>query len=278
MSSSYAATMSPPVMAAAPSFLRVCGAAHNGSKAYRHDDRAVKILEQFRVTCRHPKIVRGGIFLGKVPLGIEVSAKGRIETAVMSYDDSEYSTIGCMDLALERLEGIQALKTAAVKRPIRGDKLFVQVVNGLAREIVRAGSERITFPAEPELCRIFGVSRTVLREAVKVLEAKGLVEVGHGQGVKSRDRANWNHLDPDVLNWQCEYGADEVFLRNMSEVRRFWSPRLPRLLPSGATMPPSHASEPGSCKWKSMLMTRKPTLRPTWPFTMRSSRLAATIS
>jgi len=97
-------------------------------------------------------------------------------------------------------------------------------VNGLAREIVRAGSERIVFPAEPELCRMLGVSRTVLREAVKVLEAKGLVEVGHGQGVKSRDRANWNHLDPDVLNWQCEFGADEVFLRNMSEVREFLEP------------------------------------------------------
>ena len=143
----------------------------------------------------------------------------------MSYDDSGNSTIGCMCLPLESLvRGLQVLKTEAVKRPIRGDKLFVQVVNGLAREIVRAGSERIIFPAEPELCRMLGVSRTVLREAVKVLEAKGLVEVGHGQGVKSRDRANWNHLDPDVLNWQCEFGANEVFLRNMSEVREILEP------------------------------------------------------
>ena len=38
----------------------------------------------------------------------------------------------------------------------------------------------------------------------------GLGEVGHGQGVKSRDRANWNHLDPDVLNWQWELGAERV--------------------------------------------------------------------
>jgi DNA-binding FadR family transcriptional regulator len=130
-----------------------------------------------------------------------------------------------MGLPSESLDrGLQDLKAGAIKRSIRGDRLFVQVVNGLAREIVRAGSERITFPAEPELCRIFGVSRTVLREAVKVLEAKGLVEVGHGQGVRSHDRANWNHLDPDVLNWQCEFGADEVFLRNMSEVRQILEP------------------------------------------------------
>jgi len=130
-----------------------------------------------------------------------------------------------MSLQLESLErGLQDLNAEDTKRPIRGDKLFVQVANGLAREIVRAGSERIDFPAEPELCRMLGVSRTVLREAVKVLEAKGLVEVGHGQGMRSRDRAGWNHLDPDVLNWQCEFGADEAFLRNMSEVREFLEP------------------------------------------------------
>jgi len=130
-----------------------------------------------------------------------------------------------MSLQLESFErGSQDLKTANGKRPSRGDKLFVQVANSLAREIVRAGSERIIFPAEPELCRRLGVSRTVLREAVKVLEAKGLVEVGHGQGMKSRDRASWNHFDPDVLNWQCEFGADEAFLRNMSEVREFLEP------------------------------------------------------
>lgn len=116
------------------------------------------------------------------------------------------------------------LETDGVKRSLGGERLSVQVANQLAREIVRAGPERISFPAEPELCRAFGVSRTVLREAMKVLEAKGLVEVGHGQGVRSRERAGWNHLDPDVLNWQCDFGADEVFLRNMSEVREILEP------------------------------------------------------
>ena len=130
-----------------------------------------------------------------------------------------------MSVQLESTRRVfQDLKMEAVKRSLRGDRLFVQVVNGLAREIIRAGSEHIIFPAEPELCRILRVSRTVLREAVKVLEAKGLVDVGHGQGVKSRDRANWNHLDPDVLNWQCEFGADEEFLCNLSEVREILEP------------------------------------------------------
>lgn len=140
------------------------------------------------------------------------------------------STIGSMALPLETLpKRPRGLKTDAVKRSLRVDRLFVQVVNGLAREIVQAGSERIIFPAEPQLARSLGVSRTVLREAVKILEAKGLVEVGHGQGVKSRNPADWNHLDPDVLNWLCEFGADEAFLRNMNEVREILEPRAAAL-------------------------------------------------
>jgi len=145
----------------------------------------------------------------------------QLQSRMMTGDDS----IGAMGLQLESFaKGLQDLKTVDADQPIRGSKLFVQVANGLAREIVRAGTERIVFPAEPELCRMLGVSRTVLREAVKVLEAKGLVEVGHGQGMKSCDRASWNHFDPDVLNWQCEFGADELFLRNMSEVREILEP------------------------------------------------------
>jgi DNA-binding FadR family transcriptional regulator len=126
----------------------------------------------------------------------------------------------------------QHLNAGAAKRPVRGDKLFLQVVHALAQEIVQAGGERIIFPAEPELCQKFDVSRTVLREAVKVLEAKGLVEVEHGQGVKSRKRSDWNHLDPDVLNWQCEFGADEKFLLNMNEIRLILEPAAAALAAS----------------------------------------------
>jgi GntR family galactonate operon transcriptional repressor len=129
-------------------------------------------------------------------------------------------------------ERLQNLNAGAVKRSVRGDKLFLQVVHALAREIVRAGGERIIFPSEPELCQMFGVSRTVLREAVKVLEAKGLVEVGHGQGVKSRERSDWNHLDPDVLNWQCEFGADKKFLLDMNEIRLIFEPAAAALAAS----------------------------------------------
>jgi GntR family transcriptional regulator, galactonate operon transcriptional repressor len=115
-------------------------------------------------------------------------------------------------------------KVEPVQRFVRSDRLYMRVVNNLAYQILRAGSEILVFPAEPELCRMLGVSRTALREAVKVLEAKGMVEVSHGQGMMARRRQDWNHLDPDVLNWQCEYGADELFLRNLVEIREIIEP------------------------------------------------------
>jgi DNA-binding FadR family transcriptional regulator len=64
------------------------------------------------------------------------------------------------------------------------------------------------------------VSRTVLREAVKVLAAKGLVEARPKTGTRVRPRQEWNLLDPDVLAWQQEDAASAAsFLKSITEVR-----------------------------------------------------------
>src|SRR4051794_12078970 len=47
-------------------------------------------------------------------------------------------------------------------------------------------------------------SRTVFREVIKVLTAKGLVESKQRIGTRVRPRRYWNLLDPDVLAWQVE--------------------------------------------------------------------------
>src|ERR671936_3107405 len=59
-------------------------------------------------------------------------------------------------------------------------------------------------PTEEELRGELAVSRTVLREAIKVLAAKGLVESRPKTGTRVRPRQSWNLLDPDVLAWQQE--------------------------------------------------------------------------
>src|SRR5262245_31847703 len=67
-------------------------------------------------------------------------------------------------------------------------------------------------------------SRTVLREAIKVLAAKGLVESRPRTGTRVRPRRTWNLLDPDVLAWQQEGTPSAIFLRSLTEVRQIVEP------------------------------------------------------
>jgi len=67
-------------------------------------------------------------------------------------------------------------------------------------------------------------SRTVLREAIKVLAAKGLVESRPKTGTRVRPPESWNLLDPDVLAWQQEGMPQPAFLRKLTEVRLIVEP------------------------------------------------------
>jgi len=73
------------------------------------------------------------------------------------------------------------------------------------------------------------VSRTVVRETIKVLAAKGLVESRPKVGTRVRPRRDWNLLDPDVLAWQIEAGPDAGFLEQALELRRMIEPAAARL-------------------------------------------------
>jgi DNA-binding FadR family transcriptional regulator len=84
-------------------------------------------------------------------------------------------------------------------------------------------------PTEDELGARFGVSRTVLREAIKVLAAKRLVDVRPKTGTRVLPRSDWNLLDPDVLAWQLEAGLTEAFLQNTLELRGMIEPGAARL-------------------------------------------------
>jgi DNA-binding FadR family transcriptional regulator len=79
------------------------------------------------------------------------------------------------------------------------------------------------------------VSRTVVREAIKVLAAKGLVDSRPKVGTRVRPRRDWNLLDPDVLAWQIEAGPDARFLEQALELRRMIEPAAARLAAVRAT-------------------------------------------
>ncbi|HEV2583663.1 MAG TPA: FadR/GntR family transcriptional regulator, partial [Ktedonobacteraceae bacterium] len=77
---------------------------------------------------------------------------------------------------------------------------------------------------EPELSLQFNVSRPVLREALKMLSAKGLIESRPKTGTRVRPREGWNLLDPDVLAWQHDVGPDKNFLEAICEIRLMFEP------------------------------------------------------
>jgi DNA-binding FadR family transcriptional regulator len=74
-------------------------------------------------------------------------------------------------------------------------------------------------PSDTELLQRFEVSRTVLREALKTLAAKGMIEARARIGTRVLPRRRWNLFDADVLAWHFETGPDVEFLRSLSEIR-----------------------------------------------------------
>lgn len=94
--------------------------------------------------------------------------------------------------------------------------------------------EGAQLPTEPELCAEMGVSRTVLREAMKTLAAKGLVSTGPRIGTRVRRQSDWNLLDPDVIRWRLESGVDALFVRDIIELRLSLEPEAAGLAASRA--------------------------------------------
>ena len=84
-------------------------------------------------------------------------------------------------------------------------------------------------PAEPELCDQLGVSRIVLREAVKSLAARGLVAVRRRTGTVVQPQENWQLFDPKVVAWRASNGMmDEAFIADLMELRRVIEPAAAR--------------------------------------------------
>jgi len=110
-----------------------------------------------------------------------------------------------------------------------------ETVYEIGRRVVSGELQPGDLLPEAELIAELDISRTVLREAIKVLGAKGLVEARPRIGTKVSPRSHWRLMDPDVLAWQTEYGFDELFLRNLAEVRSLIEPGAARLAAERAT-------------------------------------------
>lgn len=81
-----------------------------------------------------------------------------------------------------------------------------------------------TLPTEPRIQAEFGVSRTAVREAIRLLSAKGLTASRPKIGTRVRPTVDWNMLDPEVLRWQVDQNPTEEFIHNLFEMREIIEP------------------------------------------------------
>lgn len=112
----------------------------------------------------------------------------------------------------------------------RATGIHADAVAHIARKILRGRLKAgASLPTEPEIGAELGVSRTVVREAVKTLAAKGLVVTGPRLGTRVRPVPDWNLFDPDVIGWRVAAGVDAKFLEDVVELRLAIEPMAARL-------------------------------------------------
>jgi len=94
------------------------------------------------------------------------------------------------------------------------------VINEIGAGIVsgRFGVGTI-LPSDAQMMASYGVSRTVLREALRTLEAKGMVEARPKVGTRVSQRSRWNLFDQQVLAWHFEAELDADFIAGLFDIR-----------------------------------------------------------
>lgn len=111
----------------------------------------------------------------------------------------------------------------------RGRGLHGQLVQQLGQMIVSGdlGADRPLVPEE--IGQRFEVSRTVVRESLRVLEAKGLVSARPNVGTRVRPVGDWNLLDPDIIEWRAFGPQRDEQRRELFELRWAIEPLAARL-------------------------------------------------
>lgn len=107
----------------------------------------------------------------------------------------------------------------------RRNTLHQRVVDTLGAQILRGdiGVDAV-LPNEQGLCGLLNVSRTVLREGIKTLAAKGLVETRTKVGTRVCPREDWNMLDPDVMRWRLNHADRQQAASELFDMRLIFEP------------------------------------------------------
>jgi DNA-binding FadR family transcriptional regulator len=110
-----------------------------------------------------------------------------------------------------------------------GRNLTYGMLDSLGKAIVTGAYEDKPFPTEADLSKQHAVSRSVTREAVKMLTAKGLLSARPRQGTIVQPVSSWNLFDADVLRWLLDRKFSVDLLRQFSDLRIAIEPAAARL-------------------------------------------------
>ncbi|OBU67928.1 transcriptional regulator [Stenotrophomonas maltophilia] len=103
--------------------------------------------------------------------------------------------------------------------------LYDQVTQEIGQRIVSGAIKPGEFlPKEELLAQTLSVSRTALREGLKVLGSKGLIETRQKTGSRVREPRFWKQLDSDILAWRCASMPTQDFVEKLVEMREVIEP------------------------------------------------------
>lgn len=121
--------------------------------------------------------------------------------------------------------------------PVPRFSLVARTVDTLGRSIVQGGYPTDTLlPPEGEIGRLLGVGRNVVREAIKLLSAKGLVRVAQGAGTPVLPESEWDYFDQQVIGWSLESDLlRDRLVDELSAVRFVVEPAIAAMAAEGAT-------------------------------------------
>ncbi len=111
----------------------------------------------------------------------------------------------------------------------KGSNLTAGITDQLGRAIVAGEYRGRGFPIEAEIADQFRASRSITREAIKMLTAKGLITSRPRHGTSVAPEANWNFLDADVLRWILDSGFSLDLLAEFTAFRTAIEPQAAEL-------------------------------------------------
>ena len=132
------------------------------------------------------------------------------------------------------VEGMKVLMFQSAASPMRN--VHMQVAERIGTSIIKGEIQPgAPLPSEMRICEMLDVSRTVVREAIRMLTGKGLVESRAKSGTRVRPPETWNQFDPDVLRWQLSTTDVDAYLAKLFSLRHAVEPTASALAAASAT-------------------------------------------